>query len=180
MIVWAGQATHHLDQAHDYIALSNSEEVAARITMHIVTSVQQLATFPMSGRPGRAPGTPRVGYCEYSFHRCLQHRQRSRCGPRNLPRLSAVARGIPTTHVGADVLVRPGRAPLGREFQGVLARRVVIGRPSGSPHFPPGHQGNLSLPVHRVKLSLGWSSTAPKCGSLPAQAFSCSWSFSAI
>ena len=57
MILWSGQATHHLDQAHDYIALSNSEEVAARITMHIVTSVQQLATFPMSGRPGRAPGT---------------------------------------------------------------------------------------------------------------------------
>ncbi|MGA9989970.1 MAG: type II toxin-antitoxin system RelE/ParE family toxin, partial [Terriglobales bacterium] len=38
-------------------ALSNSEEVAARITMQIVTSVQQLATFPMSGRSGRVPGT---------------------------------------------------------------------------------------------------------------------------
>ncbi|MGB8867424.1 MAG: type II toxin-antitoxin system RelE/ParE family toxin, partial [Candidatus Sulfotelmatobacter sp.] len=37
--------------------LSNSEEVAARITMQIVTSVQQLATFPMSGRSGRVPGT---------------------------------------------------------------------------------------------------------------------------
>jgi len=52
-----GQATQQLDQAHDYIALSNSEEVAARITLHIATSVQQLATFPMSGRPGRVPGT---------------------------------------------------------------------------------------------------------------------------
>ena len=57
MIEWTEQATRQLGQAHDYIALSNSEEVAARITMPIVTSVQQLATFPMSGRSGRVPGT---------------------------------------------------------------------------------------------------------------------------
>ena len=57
MIEWTEQATRQLDQAHDYITLSNSEEVAARITMQIVTSVQQLATFPMSGRSGRVPGT---------------------------------------------------------------------------------------------------------------------------
>ena len=57
MIEWAGQATRQLDQAHDYIALSNNEEVAARITMQIVASVQQLAAFPMSGRPGRVSGT---------------------------------------------------------------------------------------------------------------------------
>jgi toxin ParE1/3/4 len=57
MIEWAEQAILQLDQAHDYIALSNSEEVAAQITTHIVTSVQQLATFPMSGKPGRVPGT---------------------------------------------------------------------------------------------------------------------------
>ena len=57
MIEWTEQATRHLDQAHDYITLSNSEEVAARITMHIANSVQQLATFPMSGRPGRFRGT---------------------------------------------------------------------------------------------------------------------------
>jgi len=57
MIEWSEQATRQLDQAHDYITLSNSEEVAARITMQIVTSVQQLATFPMSGRSGRVPGT---------------------------------------------------------------------------------------------------------------------------
>jgi toxin ParE1/3/4 len=57
MIEWTEQAIRQLDQAHEYITLSNSEEVAARITMHIVTSVQQLATFPMSGRPGRVPGT---------------------------------------------------------------------------------------------------------------------------
>jgi plasmid stabilization system protein ParE len=45
MIEWVDQATRQLDQAHDYIALSNSEEVAARITMRIVASVQRLAAF---------------------------------------------------------------------------------------------------------------------------------------
>jgi addiction module RelE/StbE family toxin len=57
VIEWTEQAIRHLDQAHDYITLSNSEEVAARVIMHIATSVQQLATFPMSGRPGRVLGT---------------------------------------------------------------------------------------------------------------------------
>lgn len=57
MIEWTEQATQQLDQAHNYIALSNSEEVAARVTMRIVTGVQRLATFPMSGRSGRVPGT---------------------------------------------------------------------------------------------------------------------------
>ena len=57
MIKWTEQATQQMDQAHDYIALSNSKEVAARITMQIATSVQQLAAFPMSGRVGRVPST---------------------------------------------------------------------------------------------------------------------------
>ena len=57
MINWTEQATQQLDQAHDYIALSTGKEVASRITMQIVTSVQQLAAFPMSGRAGRVPGT---------------------------------------------------------------------------------------------------------------------------
>jgi toxin ParE1/3/4 len=57
MIEWTEQAARQLDQAHDYIALSNNEAVAAQITMQIVASVQQLAAFPMSGRPGRVPGT---------------------------------------------------------------------------------------------------------------------------
>lgn len=57
MIEWTEQATQQLDQAHDYIAFSNSKEVAARITMQIVTGVQQLAAFPISGRTGRVPGT---------------------------------------------------------------------------------------------------------------------------
>ena len=57
MIEWTEQATRQLDQARDYIALSNSEGVADRIALKIVNSVQQLATFPMSGRAGRVPGT---------------------------------------------------------------------------------------------------------------------------
>ncbi len=57
MISWTEQATQQLDQGHDYIALSTSKEVAARITMQIVASIQQLAAFPMSGRAGRVPGT---------------------------------------------------------------------------------------------------------------------------
>ncbi len=57
MIAWTEQATRQLDQAHDYIALSNGEDIAARITTRIIASVQQLATFPMSGRSGRVPGT---------------------------------------------------------------------------------------------------------------------------
>ena len=57
MIEWTEQAVRQLDQAHDYIALSNSENVAVRITMQIVSSIERLATFPMAGRPGRVAGT---------------------------------------------------------------------------------------------------------------------------
>jgi toxin ParE1/3/4 len=57
VIKWTQQATRQLDQAHDYITLSNNKEVAAGITLQIVNGVQQLAAFPMSGRAGRVPGT---------------------------------------------------------------------------------------------------------------------------
>jgi addiction module RelE/StbE family toxin len=57
VIKWTEQASQQLDQAHDYITLSNNKEVAARITMQIVNGVQQLAAFPMSGRAGRVSGT---------------------------------------------------------------------------------------------------------------------------
>ena len=56
-IEWTDQAIRQLDQVHDYIALTNSEKVAARITVRIITSIQQLAAFPMLGRAGRVPGT---------------------------------------------------------------------------------------------------------------------------
>jgi toxin ParE1/3/4 len=57
MIEWTEQAIRQLDQARDYIALSHREWVATRITMQIVSSIQQLGAFPMSGRAGRVPGT---------------------------------------------------------------------------------------------------------------------------
>jgi addiction module RelE/StbE family toxin len=57
MIVWTEQATQQLDQVRDYIALSNSEKVAAQVAVRIVISVQRLTTFPMSGRAGRVRGT---------------------------------------------------------------------------------------------------------------------------
>jgi toxin ParE1/3/4 len=56
-IDWTEQAARQVDQAYDYIALSNSEEVAAKVTTQIAASVQQLIRFPMSGRLGRVPGT---------------------------------------------------------------------------------------------------------------------------
>ena len=56
MIKWTEQATQQLDQAHDYITISNNKAVAARITMQIVTTVQQLAAFPMSGKAGSVLG----------------------------------------------------------------------------------------------------------------------------
>ena len=57
MIEWTEQAARQLDQAHDYIALSSGQEVAARIVLRILASVERLARFPMSGRAGRVAGT---------------------------------------------------------------------------------------------------------------------------
>jgi addiction module RelE/StbE family toxin len=57
MIEWTEQAIRQLVQAENYIALFNSEELAERITMQIVSSVQQLARFPVSGKSGRVVGT---------------------------------------------------------------------------------------------------------------------------
>lgn len=57
MIEWTEQAVRQLDQAHDFIALSNSEGVAARGVNQIVPSIQHLAALPTAGRPGRVRGT---------------------------------------------------------------------------------------------------------------------------
>jgi toxin ParE1/3/4 len=56
MIAWTDQAVRQLEQAHNYIAWSQSEKAAARITKHIVGSIQQFAAFPMPGRTGRVEG----------------------------------------------------------------------------------------------------------------------------
>jgi addiction module RelE/StbE family toxin len=67
MIEWTDQAVRQLDLAREYIALSNSEQVAARITKQIVTAVQQLVDFPMSGRPGRVQGTRELVIADTPF-----------------------------------------------------------------------------------------------------------------
>jgi toxin ParE1/3/4 len=56
-VAWTQYALEQLDQAQDHIALSNSEKIAKRIISLIVTRMQQLVRFPMSGRSGRVPGT---------------------------------------------------------------------------------------------------------------------------
>ena len=57
MIEWSEHALRQLDQAYDFIALSNGEEVADRIRMQIYTSIEQLDAYPMLGRQGRVRGT---------------------------------------------------------------------------------------------------------------------------
>jgi len=46
MIEWTDQAIRQLDQAYDYIALSNSPDVATRITEKIISTIQQLTQCP--------------------------------------------------------------------------------------------------------------------------------------
>ena len=67
MIKWTEQATQQLDQARDYIALSNNKIVAARITMQILTTVQRLAAFPISGKAGRVLGTRELAISNTPF-----------------------------------------------------------------------------------------------------------------
>ena len=75
MILWTEQAIQQLDQAHDYIALSNSEKGAAQVTARIITSVQQLTTVPMSGRPGRVRGIRELVISNSPFIAayCIEH-----------------------------------------------------------------------------------------------------------
>jgi toxin ParE1/3/4 len=56
-IEWTEQASRQLDQATAFIALANSEDVAERIAAQIVAHIQQLITFPVSGRSARVEGT---------------------------------------------------------------------------------------------------------------------------
>ena len=57
MIEWTERAERQLDHLHDFIASSNGPEIADRIAMQIIASVDRLAAFPVSGRPGRVRGT---------------------------------------------------------------------------------------------------------------------------
>ncbi|HEY4977975.1 MAG TPA: type II toxin-antitoxin system RelE/ParE family toxin [Candidatus Acidoferrum sp.] len=60
MIEWTEQAAWQLEQAQNYIALSNSREVATQVAMQIAASLQHLSAFPRSGRIGRISGTRRL------------------------------------------------------------------------------------------------------------------------
>jgi plasmid stabilization system protein ParE len=74
MIEWTEQALWQLDHAHDYIAFANSKEVAARITTQIVTTIQQLAAFPMARQIRTGCRYPRAGDFEYTLYSSLRHR----------------------------------------------------------------------------------------------------------
>ena len=74
MIEWTELALRQLDHVHDYIAFANGKEVAARIATQIVTTIQQLAAFPMAGRSGRVPDTRELVISEYTLYSSLRHR----------------------------------------------------------------------------------------------------------
>lgn len=57
MIEWTEGGVEQLDWALEYITVSNSEAIARRVVDRILSSVEQLARFPKSGRPGRVSGT---------------------------------------------------------------------------------------------------------------------------
>jgi|SRR5581483_5378625 len=57
MTEWTDGAVEQLDWAREYTRVSNNEEIARRVVDRILSSVEQLARFPMSGRPGRISGT---------------------------------------------------------------------------------------------------------------------------
>jgi len=53
---WLRRALENLDQEVEYVA-RDDPEAAARIVERIAMSLDRLAIYPASGRPGRVPGT---------------------------------------------------------------------------------------------------------------------------
>ena len=53
---WLRRALKNLDEEVEYIA-RDDPEAAARIVERIAASVERLASYPASGRPGRVVGT---------------------------------------------------------------------------------------------------------------------------
>lgn len=52
-VEWSDPAIGDLEQIYEYLALSGGQELAKSIVERIFYAVEQLATFPQSGRPGR-------------------------------------------------------------------------------------------------------------------------------
>jgi len=71
MIEWTDQAIRQLDQAYDCITLSNSPEVATRITEKIISTIQQLTAFPNVRQNGPCRGHARTGDIKYTIYCCL-------------------------------------------------------------------------------------------------------------
>lgn len=56
-IVWTEGAAANLSAIRDYVEATTSTPTAPRALRQIFRAVENLATFPNSGRTGRVPGT---------------------------------------------------------------------------------------------------------------------------
>ena len=56
-IVWTEGAVANLGAIRDYTEATNSTATAHHVVQQILYAVENLATFPNSGRAGRVPGT---------------------------------------------------------------------------------------------------------------------------
>jgi addiction module RelE/StbE family toxin len=65
-IRWSPTAIADLESIHDFIT-KDSPAAASRIANRIKDSVNRLANFPLSGRPGRVPGTRDLVIPETSY-----------------------------------------------------------------------------------------------------------------
>lgn len=56
-IAWSERAKAQIAEAHDYTLATNGAAIALDVTRRVVQHVEQLASFPLSGRAGRITGT---------------------------------------------------------------------------------------------------------------------------
>ncbi|GAA5623544.1 toxin RelE2 [Brucella sp. NBRC 12952] len=63
---WTRRAVRRLDQIGAYIAKDNPD-AAARIVTRIVSAVENLASYPSMGRPGRIKGTREYVFADIPY-----------------------------------------------------------------------------------------------------------------
>ncbi len=63
---WTRRAIRRLDQIGAYIAKDNPD-AAAQIVTRIVSAVDNLASYPSMGRPGRIKGTREYAFADISY-----------------------------------------------------------------------------------------------------------------